>query len=131
MDIGFKLDSPEKNTLQDDVDKLTKSVDKLRLDLAELGCSIKGNKQTLQKRLKQAKKSRNISTNNNLSNPQGKNDLEPDSNDSKREDAGYVTNFDSIIVDSGRSSDVSDCLLFVAYIKAFQISLLITICSLT
>ncbi|KAI8583413.1 hypothetical protein K450DRAFT_223546 [Umbelopsis ramanniana AG] len=39
-----------------DVDTLTSRVDKLRLDLAELGCSIKGNKQTLQRRLKQAKK---------------------------------------------------------------------------
>jgi Exonuclease len=58
-------EEPLRDTKDDlDVDKLTSGVDKLRLDLAELGCSIKGNKQTLQRRLKQVKKNRNASVTN-------------------------------------------------------------------
>jgi hypothetical protein len=48
---------------------------RLRLDLAELGCSMKGNKEKLQTRLKQAKKSLK-SSQNELQNDQNGHDKE-------------------------------------------------------
>jgi len=52
---GSKPDANE--DLSNEIENLVTNVERLRLDLAELGCSTKGNKETLQKRLKQVRKS--------------------------------------------------------------------------
>jgi hypothetical protein len=92
-------DEPLINAKDDlDIDKLTKGVDKLRLELAEFGCSTKGNKQTLQKRLKQAKKNSNSSVKNEVPTEKDINEKDQPSNDLVVEGSGYVSSSSSSIV---------------------------------
>lgn len=84
-------DEPSKNVKDEsDIDKLAKSVDNLRLELAEYGCSTKGNKQTLQKRLKQAKKKSNSSVKTEIPTEKDCSEKDQASKDLVDEGSGYV-----------------------------------------
>jgi NAD-dependent dihydropyrimidine dehydrogenase PreA subunit len=105
-----------------DLDKLTNSVDRLRLDLAELGCSTKGNKEKLQKRLKEAKKSLKSSQNERQNDQNGY-----EKEKSTTEDAQVLSRYSTIRCDSC----IQDCSFNSLYPVSTNIchnSLLITTC---